>query len=72
VVFPLCGLFCVNSDDISCEMQVRIQLGQGTAAEVTRNMLREHGVGAFYNVCLEFLCGNFALKPIRYNAFAFK
>lgn len=31
-------------------MQVRIQLGQGTAAQVTRNMLKEHGVGAFYNV----------------------
>ncbi|CAM6092146.1 unnamed protein product [Calypogeia fissa] len=30
-------------------IKVRIQLGQGTATQVTRNMLREHGFGAFYN-----------------------
>ncbi|CAL5425720.1 unnamed protein product [Camellia sinensis] len=29
-------------------IKVRIQLGQGSAVDVTRNMLRNHGIGAFY------------------------
>lgn len=29
---------------------MRIQLGQGSAGEVTRNMLKAEGVGAFYKV----------------------
>lgn len=32
-------------------LQVRIQLGQGSATEVTRNMLKNDGIGAFYKVC---------------------
>ncbi|CAL5354268.1 unnamed protein product [Camellia sinensis] len=31
-------------------IKVRIQLGQGSAVDVTRNMLRNHGIGAFYQV----------------------
>lgn len=31
--------------------QVRIQLGQGSAAEVTKTMLKNEGFGAFYKVC---------------------
>ncbi|KAG8387373.1 hypothetical protein BUALT_Bualt02G0014600 [Buddleja alternifolia] len=31
-------------------IKVRMQLGQGSAAEVTRNMLKNDGVGAFYKV----------------------
>lgn len=31
-------------------VQVRIQLGQGSAGEVTKNMLKAEGVGAFYKV----------------------
>lgn len=37
------------------EFQVRIQLGQGSAAEVTKNMLKNEGVGAFYKVFFFFL-----------------
>lgn len=36
------------------EFQVRIQLGQGSAAEVTKNMLKNEGVGAFYKVFFFF------------------
>lgn len=31
-------------------VQVRIQLGQGSAAQVTKTMLKEEGFGAFYKV----------------------
>lgn len=33
-------------------LQVRIQLGQGSAATVTKNMLKNEGIGAFYKVRL--------------------
>ncbi|KAL0460505.1 UNVERIFIED_CONTAM: Mitochondrial dicarboxylate/tricarboxylate transporter DTC [Sesamum latifolium] len=33
-------------------IKVRIQLGQGSAGEVTKTMLKNEGVGAFYKVCL--------------------
>ena len=33
-------------------LQVRIQLGQGSAASVTREMLKNEGFGAFYKVGL--------------------
>lgn len=36
---------------VSWQLQVRIQLGQGSAADVTKNMLKNEGVRAFYNVC---------------------
>lgn len=35
-------------------LQVRIQLGQGSAGTVTRNMLKNEGVGAFYKVLFLF------------------
>lgn len=35
--------------------QVRIQLGEGSAGQVTRNMLANEGVRSFYKVCLIFL-----------------
>lgn len=35
-------------------LQVRIQLGQGSAASVTREMLKNEGFGAFYKVRLLF------------------
>ena len=38
-------------------VQVRIQLGQGSAGVVTRNMLKNEGIGAFYKVC--FVSTNF-------------
>lgn len=31
-------------------VQVRIQLGQGSAGQVAKNMLKEEGFGAFYKV----------------------
>lgn len=31
--------------------QVRIQLGQGSAVDVTKTMLKNEGFGAFYKVC---------------------
>lgn len=34
--------------------QVRVQLGQGSAIQVTKNMLRDEGVKAFYKVLLSF------------------
>ncbi|KAL0417412.1 UNVERIFIED_CONTAM: Mitochondrial dicarboxylate/tricarboxylate transporter DTC [Sesamum radiatum] len=38
-------------------IKVRIQLGQGSAAEVTRNMLKNEGFGAFYKAAAEAACG---------------
>lgn len=32
--------------------QVRIQLGQGSAVHITKNMLRDEGLSAFYKVLL--------------------
>lgn len=31
-------------------VKVRIQLGQGSAVSVTKNMLKNDGIGAFYKV----------------------
>jgi hypothetical protein len=35
--------------------QVKIQLGEGSAATVTKKMLANEGIGAFYKVC-SFQC----------------
>lgn len=37
--------------DFGC-LQVRIQLGQGSAVHVSKNMLKQEGLGAFYKVCV--------------------
>lgn len=34
---------------------MRIQLGQGSAASITTNMLKNEGFGAFYKVYIIFL-----------------
>ncbi|MFS8026148.1 hypothetical protein Hanom_Chr16g01483521 [Helianthus anomalus] len=36
--------------------QVRIQLGQGSAVSVTKEMLKNEGVGAFYKVWTTHIC----------------
>lgn len=33
-------------------MQVRIQLGEGSAVEVTKKIIRNEGIGGFYKVLL--------------------
>ncbi|GER50730.1 mitochondrial substrate carrier family protein [Striga asiatica] len=52
-------------------IKVRIQLGQGSAADVTRNMLKNEGIGAFYklsaNIVIEFLCEMRLVKRILTN-----
>jgi hypothetical protein len=40
--------------DLLMLVQVRIQLGEGSAASVTKKMLANEGISAFYKVrCLE-------------------
>lgn len=42
---------CFNGSEFSVSrLQVRIQLGQGSAVDVTKNMLKNEGFGAFYKV----------------------
>lgn len=47
----LSGTWAVGLMGFLWLLQVRIQLGQGSATEVTRNMLKNGGIGAFYKVC---------------------
>ncbi|RWW31919.1 hypothetical protein GW17_00003447, partial [Ensete ventricosum] len=56
--YPLSDLMCCLLfgvlirwfDGILCGLQVRIQLGQGSAVEATKNMLANEGFGSFYKV----------------------
>ena len=43
---------------------MRIQLGEGSAAEVTKKMLKNEGVGAFYKVCAYLLPSIFSFAAI--------
>ncbi|KAI3669476.1 hypothetical protein L6452_40712 [Arctium lappa] len=38
------------------KLKVRIQLGQGSAGLVTKTMLKNEGINAFYNVCPFHIC----------------
>ena len=40
--------------------QVKIQLGEGSAATVTKKMLANEGIGSFYKVC-SFRCCSLSL-----------
>lgn len=44
---------------------MRIQLGQGSAGEVTKTMLKNEGMGAFYKVC--FVSTNFEFCDLVVN-----
>lgn len=46
------GDLCFDGLLLFMLLQVRIQLGQGSAGSVTKNMLKNEGIGAFYKVWL--------------------